>query len=1025
MCFSSCANLFFVLFILFCYVLDVAIAVDTITSSQPVKDPETLRSKDGNFTLGFFSPQNSKNRYVGIWWKSQSTVVWVANRNQPLNDSSGIITISEDGNLVVLNGQKQVVWSSNVSNTSSNTTSQFSDYGKLVLTETTTGNILWDSFQQPSDTLLPGMKLSSNSTSMRVKLASWKSPSNPSVGSFSSGVVERINILEVFVWNETQPYWRSGPWNGGIFTGIPSMSPYRNGFKGGDDGEANTEIYYTVPSALTFTIYMLNSQGQYEEKWWYDEKKEMQLVWTSQESDCDVYGMCGPFTSCNAQSSPICSCLKGFEPRNKEEWNRQNWTGGCVRRTQLQCERVKDHNTSRDTKEDGFLKLQMVKVPDFPEGSPVEPDICRSQCLENCSCVAYTHDDGIGCMSWTGNLLDIQQFSEGGLDLYIRVAHTELDKGTNTKIIITITVIIGTVMIVTCAYVMWRTSNHPGRIWNLIKSARKGNNRAFVRFNNDETPNHPSHKVIEELSQVTLPELLLFNFERVATATNSFDLSNKLGQGGFGPVYKRSSIIEGIARGLLYLHRDSRLRIIHRDLKASNILLDEELNPKISDFGMARIFGGTEDQANTNRIVGTYGYMSPEYAMQGLFSEKSDVFSFGVLVLEIVSGRRNSSFYDNVHALSLLGFAWIQWREGNTLSLMMDQEIHDPSHHEDILRYIHIGLLCVQEHAVDRPTMAAVISMLSSELALPPPSQPAFILQQNMLNLASSEETLRCCSINITPSQSIKDPETLRSKDGKFTLGFFTPQNSTNRYVGIWWMSQSTIIWVADRNQPLNDSSGKVTISEDGNLVVLNGTKQVIWSSNMSNITSNIQAQSFQIFSSQICNCLKGFEPRIKGEWDRQNWSSGCVRSTGLQCETTGCMSWTGNLLDIQQFSSAGLVLYVRVAYAELEHDKGKKATIIITITVIIAAILIVTCACAMWRTYNHQARKRNNKASLLFNNDETSEHPSQKVIEELSQVTLPELLQLDFEMVAIATNNFHLPNKLGQGGFGPVYKVP
>ncbi|KAL2619547.1 hypothetical protein GLYMA_08G352300v4 [Glycine max] len=838
MCFSSCANLFFVLFILFCYVLDVAIAVDTITSSQPVKDPETLRSKDGNFTLGFFSPQNSKNRYVGIWWKSQSTVVWVANRNQPLNDSSGIITISEDGNLVVLNGQKQVVWSSNVSNTSSNTTSQFSDYGKLVLTETTTGNILWDSFQQPSDTLLPGMKLSSNSTSMRVKLASWKSPSNPSVGSFSSGVVERINILEVFVWNETQPYWRSGPWNGGIFTGIPSMSPYRNGFKGGDDGEANTEIYYTVPSALTFTIYMLNSQGQYEEKWWYDEKKEMQLVWTSQESDCDVYGMCGPFTSCNAQSSPICSCLKGFEPRNKEEWNRQNWTGGCVRRTQLQCERVKDHNTSRDTKEDGFLKLQMVKVPDFPEGSPVEPDICRSQCLENCSCVAYTHDDGIGCMSWTGNLLDIQQFSEGGLDLYIRVAHTELDKGTNTKIIITITVIIGTVMIVTCAYVMWRTSNHPGRIWNLIKSARKGNNRAFVRFNNDETPNHPSHKVIEELSQVTLPELLLFNFERVATATNSFDLSNKLGQGGFGPVYKgklqdgqeiavkrlsrasgqgleefmnevvvisklqhrnlvrlfgccaegdekmliyeympnksldvfifdqsrsklldwrkRSSIIEGIARGLLYLHRDSRLRIIHRDLKASNILLDEELNPKISDFGMARIFGGTEDQANTNRIVGTYGYMSPEYAMQGLFSEKSDVFSFGVLVLEIVSGRRNSSFYDNVHALSLLGFAWIQWREGNTLSLMMDQEIHDPSHHEDILRYIHIGLLCVQEHAVDRPTMAAVISMLSSELALPPPSQPAFILQQNMLNLASSEETLRCCSINIVSVTDIQ-----------------------------------------------------------------------------------------------------------------------------------------------------------------------------------------------------------------------------------------------------------------------------
>ncbi|RDX92699.1 G-type lectin S-receptor-like serine/threonine-protein kinase, partial [Mucuna pruriens] len=826
MFFSNRASLF-VLFILCRYVLDVGIALDTITSSQSIKDPETLRSKDGNFTLGFFTPQNSTNRYVGIWWKSQSTVIWVANRNQPLNDSSGVVTISEDGNLVVLNGQKQVIWSSNVSNITLNTSSEFSDSGKLVLMETTTGNILWDSFLQPSNTLLPGMKLSSNSTGTQVELTSWKSPSNPSVGSFSSGVVQRLDILEVFIWNETRPFWRSGPWNGGVFTGIPTMSTYLNGFKGGDDGEGNTDIYYTVPSDLEFVIYMLNSQGQYEEKWWNDEKKEMGLIWTSRESDCDVYGMCGAFTSCNAQSSPICSCLKGFEPRNKEEWNRQIWTSGCVRRTNLQCERVKDQNTSTDTKEDEFLKLQMVKVPDFPEGSPVEPDICRSQCLENCSCVAYSHNDGIGCMSWTENLLDIQQFSSGGLDLYIRVAHTELelDKGKNTTIIITITVIIGTVIIASCAYVIWRTSNHPAyimfltpaKLWHSFKSTRKRNNKALLLFNNGERSEHPSHRVIEELSQVKLQELLLLNLERLATATNNFHLSNKLGQGGFGPVYKgklqdgqeiavkrlsrasgqgleefmnevmvisklqhrnlvrlfgccvedpsksklldwtkRSSIIEGIARGLVYLHRDSRLKIIHRDLKTSNILLDEELNPKISDFGMARIFGGSEDHANTSRVVGTYGYMSPEYAMQGLFSDKSDVFSFGVLVLEIISGRRNSSFYDNVHSLSLLGFAWIQWREGNILSLI-DQEIYDPSHQKDILRCIHIGLLCVQELAVNRPTMATVISMLNSEAAfLPPPSQPAFILKQNMLNLASSEETHKFCSINIVSTTDIQ-----------------------------------------------------------------------------------------------------------------------------------------------------------------------------------------------------------------------------------------------------------------------------
>ncbi|KAG6756516.1 hypothetical protein POTOM_039946 [Populus tomentosa] len=159
------------------------------------------------------------------------------------------------------------------------------------------------------------------------------------------------------------------------------------------------------------------------------------------------------------------------------------------------------------------------------------------------------------------------------------------------------------------------------------------------------------------------------------------------------------------------------------------------------------MFGGDQVEANTNRVVGTYGYMSPEYALDGHFSVKSDVFSFGVLVLEIVSGKKNRGFCHPDQNLNLLGHAWILWTKGTPLDLI-DEGLSDSSNLAEVLRCIHVALLCVQQRPEDRPTMSTVVVMLGSENPLPQPKQPGFFMGNNPSEKDSSSSKHEAHSLN-------------------------------------------------------------------------------------------------------------------------------------------------------------------------------------------------------------------------------------------------------------------------------------
>lgn len=401
---------------------------ETINSTSNIRDGEVIVSDGGSFKLGFFSPGNSTYRYFGVWFGDveELTAVWVANRESPLKDFNGVFKISEDGNLVVLDGNGILYWSSNATFTTNNSAFELLNNGNLVLRNVTESdneaNILWQSFDHPTDTFLAEMKFGLNlKTGENQLLTDWRSENNPAPGNFSIGF-DPTRISQIIIWNGSTKHWRSGIWNGQTFSGVPEMTSFHlynfNIIKDNENGKL-----YSVYSNVNMSApsrFVLSPSGQLERSYWMNNSKTWDVVWAQPNAECQIYNKCGPNGSCDMKKIPeICSCLKGFEPNSAEQWKVGNWSGGCVRKRALDC---KEGSTT-----DGFFKLSNVKLPDKSLLKVAEGiHECEEVCRKNCSCIAFSYERGLGCLAWLDSLEDILIFEEGGQDLYFRLSKSDL-----------------------------------------------------------------------------------------------------------------------------------------------------------------------------------------------------------------------------------------------------------------------------------------------------------------------------------------------------------------------------------------------------------------------------------------------------------------------------------------------------------------------------------------------------------------------------------------------------------------------
>ncbi|KAH7662293.1 S-receptor-like serine/threonine-protein kinase protein [Dioscorea alata] len=740
-------------------------ASDSITSNQSLSGDQRLFSIGDNFELGFFSKDESSSKfYIGIWYKkvSELTPVWVANRATPVSDiTKSLLHISPDGNLALLDQSKSLIWSTNTTIPSnSSAVAVLQDNGNLVLRDPDdSANIFWQSFDNPTHIWFAGSKIKLNQ-----RIISWKNSEDPAPGLFSNVLQEDTqNVLQ---WNMSQTYWTSGPWNGHIFTGLPEMtSNYPFKLTRVINSEESYFTFTLVGNAFGPFVYMIDVSGQMKAMLWIESTKNWTSVFVVPDTQCNVTKFCGPFGSCNEQRQQHCSCLKGFSQRSLKDWALSDYSGGCVRDTPLQyCDGTgSDYVGERDK----FFQMSSVRLPDDGQSLQVgSDDECMQACLYNCSCTAYSYN-GTSCTVWYSDLYNLQDQYEGsgGGTLYLRLAASELPshhkKGSISGLVAGLVAASLVCFGIVCILVTLRrrrrrafklvmgglvafrysdlqrvTKNFSDKLGagsfgsvfkgvlpdstaiavKKLEGLRQGEKQFRTEVSTLGTIQHVNLVPFRGFCAEGKERLLVFDY----MPNGSLDSHLIHGNDNVLDWSTRYRIALGIARGLEYLHEKCRECIIHCDIKPENILLDAEFNPKVADFGLAKLLGREFSHVLTS-MRGTIGYLAPEWITGLAITPKADVYSFGMMLLEIISGKRNRKQLAESEDYYFPAQAVVKVRE-DMVQCLLDDRLQGNANMDELVIACRVACWCIQGLESQRPTMGLVVRMLEglTEVSIPP-----------------------------------------------------------------------------------------------------------------------------------------------------------------------------------------------------------------------------------------------------------------------------------------------------------------